>query len=132
VREASEPFFIDREFGGEEVKRLEEAAAKAQLRLTRGGRFFHLTGLSDKGVATRRLTDLYRAEWGEPIQTIGLGDSPNDVSLLQAVDIPILVQNKSGEIDSEVQTQVRAKHTVKSAPAGWNEVKLDTLQGASR
>jgi mannosyl-3-phosphoglycerate phosphatase len=128
IRDADEPFFIDREFGDEEVKRLEEAAARAQLRLTRGGRFFHLTGESDKGIAARRLMELYQTEWSEPIQTIGLGDSSNDLPLLQAVDIPFIVQKKSGVIDSDVQTQVNAKHTIKSGPAGWNEAILELIR----
>lgn len=132
MREADEPFFIDREFGDEEVKRLEEAVTRAKLRLARGGRFFHLTGDHDKGLAARRLIELYQAEWGEQIQTIGLGDSPNDVPLLQAVDIPIIVQKKNGEIDSAVQTQVNAKHKIKSGPAGWNEAILEILHSVSR
>lgn len=131
IREADEPFFIDREFSDVEVKRLEEAAARAQLRLTRGGRFFHLTGQSDKGLAARRLIKLYQNEWSEPIQTIGLGDSPNDTPLLQAVDIPIIVRKKSGEIDSALQSQLEAMHTMKPGPAGWNEAILELLHDAS-
>jgi mannosyl-3-phosphoglycerate phosphatase len=128
IRDADEPFFIDREFGDEEVKRLEEAAAKAQLRITRGGRFFHLIGESDKGIAARRLIELYRAEWGGPIQTAGIGDSPNDLPLLQAVDTPIIMRKKSGEIDPAVQAQVNAKHSTKAGPAGWDEAILEILE----
>lgn len=132
IREANEPFFIDRDFDDEAVKRLEEAATKAQLRITRGGRFFHLTGESDKGLAARRLIELYQAAWSEPIQTIGLGDSPNDVPLLQVVDIPIIVQKKSGEIDPMLQAQVEAEQTIQSGPAGWNETILEILKSESR
>jgi len=131
IRDADEPFFIERTFGDEEVKRLEEVVARAQLRLTRGGRFFHLIGKSDKGLAARRLIELYQAEWGMQIQTVALGDSPNDVPLLQAVDIPINVQKKNGEIDSAVQAHVNAKLTTKSGPSGWNEAVLELLHNAS-
>jgi mannosyl-3-phosphoglycerate phosphatase len=128
IRDASEPFFIDRDVGDGDVKRLEEAVARTQLRLTRGGRFFHLAGDSDKGIAARRLIELYRAEWGGPIQTAGIGDSPNDLPLLQAVDTPIIMRKKSGEIDSEVQAQMNAKHSTKAGPAGWNEAILEIFE----
>ncbi len=127
IRDADEPFFIDREFGDEEVKRLEKAVAWAQLRLTRGGRFFHLTGHNDKGLAARRLVQLYQAEWQQPICTIGLGDSPNDLQLLEAVDLPILVRKKTGEVDPMLRASLKAKCTVSSGPLGWNEAILEIL-----
>ncbi len=127
-RDADEPFFIDRDFGEDEVKRLQTEAWRQGLRVTRGGRFFHLTGSSDKGAAAHQLIRLYQAAWQQPIRTVGLGDSLNDLPLLQAVDAPILVRKKNGEVDENVLAQVKAQITKQPGPAGWNETILELLR----
>jgi mannosyl-3-phosphoglycerate phosphatase len=127
MRDADEPFFIDREFDEKEVERLQTEVWRKGLRVTRGGRFFHLTGSSDKGTAARQLIRLYQAARQQPIRTVGLGDSLNDLPLLQAVDVPILVRKKNGEADENVLMQLKAEITTKAGPAGWNEVVLELL-----
>ncbi len=128
MRDADEPFFIGRDFSEDEVKRLQAEAWREGLRVTRGGRFFHLTGSSDKGTAAHQLIRLYQAAWQRPIRTVGLGDSLNDLPLLQAVDAPVLVRKKNGEVDESVLTQVKAQITKHSGPAGWNEAVLKILE----
>ena len=71
------------------------------LRWTKGGRFFHLTGSHDKGLAVLRLLQYYRERRHrdnglDDIVTIGIGDSMNDLPLLLAVDHPVLVQKADG------------------------------------
>jgi mannosyl-3-phosphoglycerate phosphatase len=61
------------------------------LTWTRGGRFYHARGRHNKGQAAQALAALYRRLNGDTI-TVGLGDGPNDVSLLAIVDIPITVR----------------------------------------
>ena len=57
-----------------------------------GGKFHTVMGQgSDKGVAVNVLTDLFNQEFGT-VRTVGLGDSANDLPLLQAVDTGYLVQ----------------------------------------
>lgn len=129
-RDADEPFFIDRDFDEDDVKRLQDEAGRKGLRVTRGGRFFHLTGDSDKGVATRQLMRLYQTAWQQPMRTAGLGDSLNDLPLLHAVEVPILVRKKNGEVDEKVFMQVKARITTKPGPAGWNEAVLKLLSTA--
>jgi mannosyl-3-phosphoglycerate phosphatase len=127
-RDANEPFFIERDFDEEDVKRLQTEVWRKGLRVTRGGRFFHLTGSSDKGTAAHHLIRLYQAAWQQPIRTVGLGDSLNDLPLLQAVDVPILVRKKNGEVDGSVLAQVKPQITKQPGPAGWNEVVLVLLR----
>ncbi len=67
----------------------------AGLTCLRGGRFYSVTGKSDKGKATKIVTELFKRKLGK-IKTIGLGDSLNDVPMLSEVDVPVLVQ-KPGE-----------------------------------
>lgn len=128
MRDADEPFFIDRDFDENDVERLQAEVWRKGLRVTRGGRFFHLTGSSDKGTATHQLVRLYHAAWQQPIRTVGLGDSLNDLPLLQMVDVPILVRKKNGEVDADVLAQVRAQITTKPGPTGWNEAVLGLRQ----
>jgi mannosyl-3-phosphoglycerate phosphatase len=127
-RDADEPFFIDCDFDEDQVKRLQAEAWRQGLRVTRGGRFFHLTGSSDKGTAAHQLIRLYQAAWQQPMRTVGLGDSLNDLPLLQAVEVPILVRKKNGEVDENVLMQIKAQITSQPGPSGWNEAILGLMQ----
>ncbi|HSB64667.1 MAG TPA: HAD-IIB family hydrolase [Thermoanaerobaculia bacterium] len=86
-----------------------------RVRLVRGGRFWHLSGLHDKADAARRLLELLR-----PSRTIGLGDAPNDVSFLRIVDHPVLVPTKGG-VDGALRAAL-PDADVAPAPsgAGWS------------
>jgi mannosyl-3-phosphoglycerate phosphatase len=92
MREYDEPFIIldqdpvDRE-------RLKKAAAERGLTITEGGRFFHLSGKNDKGQAMQKLMSLYKKLHGN-IVSVALGDSPNDFSMLEFADYPVLVRSK--------------------------------------
>ena len=49
------------------------------MRWTRGGRFYHVIGVSDKAKAVRRLLSLYRMK-DRNLRSIGLGDGLNDAA----------------------------------------------------
>ncbi len=74
---------------------LKREISAARLTMTRGGRFFHILGDSDKGKAVRILADLYRKERG-PVTTVALGDAENDFPMFRAVDRAYLVQKPGG------------------------------------
>jgi mannosyl-3-phosphoglycerate phosphatase len=76
---------------GEEVGKALQKISQVGLNWAHGGRFYDIIGGSDKGKAVRIVSNLYCKLWGE-IETIGLGDSLNDLPMLCEVDIPILVQ----------------------------------------
>ncbi|MDH4196888.1 MAG: HAD-IIB family hydrolase, partial [Candidatus Aminicenantes bacterium] len=114
-REYDEPFVVeDRVTAGD----LSAAAARLGLRTTRGGRFFHLTGDNDKGRAVRALRALYERSRG-PVRTVGIGDSLNDLPLLESVDVAVLVQKPDGAYDPDIGLPglIRAPGP---GPAGWN------------
>ena len=126
-REYDEPFVM--EGNGFEWNRLLEAAAAHGLRCTRGGRFYHLMGGNDKGIASRRLITWYRRrahQEGHILTTVGIGDSLNDLPMLEAVDHPILVQRPDGSYDPAVQLPhlTRAEGV---GPVGWNRSLIDLL-----
>jgi mannosyl-3-phosphoglycerate phosphatase len=127
-REFDEPFrFVRRE--AEFSAQLPRLAHECGLRITRGGRFWHLHGDTDKGRAVRLLKSLFRVKLGE-IRTIGVGDSEMDLPMLNEVDVPIAVLRADGRHDHVLSTGVKALRRVPlRGPAGWNAGVLEALAG---
>lgn len=123
VREYDEPFFV--KGPPEELDRVKTLFRKRGCRCTRGGRFHHLTGPNDKGKAVSDLVRLFERAYGER-RTVGIGDSQNDLPMLWAVDVPILVQRIDGKHDSTVRVPnlIRAQGI---GPQGWRTAVLDLL-----
>jgi len=82
-REYGEPFRIV----SCSEKQLFEAAKAERLDITKGDRYYHLKGKNDKGKAVLRLKEMYAKNFGQ-IQTIGVGNSSNDLPMLDVVDAP--------------------------------------------
>lgn len=121
MREYDEPFLLGRE---EDRAKVEAWVRRAGFQTSHGGLFSHLTGNNDKGKAVRALLTLFR-RWHD-CRAIGLGDSANDLPMLQAVDMPLLVQRPDGTYTAEVNdpTIVRVDGI---GPVGWNRAMLDLL-----
>ncbi|MDD5778041.1 MAG: HAD hydrolase family protein, partial [Candidatus Thermoplasmatota archaeon] len=83
------------------------------LRHVRGGRYHHLTGDSDKGRAVAILIELYRCHYGGVV-TIAVGDSENDLPMLERVDRGYLVQRPDGTYASP-----DFQHAAGGGPWGW-------------
>ncbi|MHB8091294.1 MAG: HAD-IIB family hydrolase [Syntrophales bacterium] len=128
-REFTEPFLAENE---SDIGKIEKLALLEGLKITKGGRFFHLIGLGqDKGIAVKKVIDIYRNNGNqETLVTIGIGDSENDLPMLQQVDIPVLIPRlQQGLLHIELPGLVRA-----NAPGcrGWNSAVgciLDNLAG---
>lgn len=123
VREYDEPFFVNA--SEEEAEQVTALLRKRGFLCTRGGRFHHLTGLNDKGKAVSDLVRLFERAHGE-LRTVGIGDSQNDLPMLWAVDVPILVQRIDGKHDPTVRVRnlIRAQGI---GPQGWRTAVLDLL-----
>jgi mannosyl-3-phosphoglycerate phosphatase len=123
-REFGEPFvFLG---AGTRLDELEAAIREKGLRCIAGGRLFHLAGDNDKGKAVEILMDLYRKKFGA-IVTLALGESPNDLPMLEHVDYPILVRNHRGEHDSRIQLS----NLIKAdgiGPEGWGKAVINFIQ----
>jgi mannosyl-3-phosphoglycerate phosphatase len=125
-REFDEPFLLLREQQGWPFD-LEAVARRRGLALTKGGRFWHLHGDTDKGRAVEVVKSLYRTPDGQ-LGTIGAGDSAMDLPLLQAVDIPVIVAKPDGEYDPAlVQNVARPVLSGRPGPAGWSKGVLEAL-----
>lgn len=110
----------------EAAERLGRASLPPGLRLTKGGRFWHLSGAHDKADA---LLVLAARLGGGP--TVGLGDAPSDAGFLRNVDRPVLVPRRTG-LDPVLAASVPGA-AVAGAPggAGWAEaVRSLVLAGA--
>ena len=124
MREFDEPFIIldqdpvDRES-------LRKAAAQRGLTITEGGRFFHLNGKNDKGQAMQKLMSLYKRLHGN-IVSVALGDSPNDFSMLECADYPVLVRSRRS-FEGLKKRIPRLMVTSDMGPKGWNTALLDIL-----
>ncbi len=116
-REYDEPFILER---NGEIERLRLPAKRNGLVLTRGGRFHHAADGCDKGRAVRILADLYR-EMDSEVLTIAVGDSQNDLSMLQAVDKGYLVRKPDGTYDPEVP-ETAASRVQGIGPKGFRAV----------
>jgi mannosyl-3-phosphoglycerate phosphatase len=124
-REASEPLLWKDtddalEYFGELLK-------KEDLIITKGGRFYHVMSDINKGESINWLFKKYQemepdTDW----ITIGLGDSYNDIEMLESVDYPVLITNpgtKQPEL-SDINTVYKTRLP---GPQGWNEAVIEIL-----
>ncbi|MFN7937083.1 MAG: HAD-IIB family hydrolase [Bryobacteraceae bacterium] len=120
-REYDEPFEV---LNPERAHHLTEAIAAQGLQVTRGGRFWHITGANDKGLAVEAVQQRYSG----PHRTIGLGDGLNDVPLLLACDVAVIIRSsQSGAIQQQVP---HGTITISPGPAGWNEAILSLFRNS--
>lgn len=92
------------------------------LTLVQGGRFYHLTGHSNKADAITRLRDFYPSLTG----CIVLGDSANDAPMLLQAEIPVVVRAPGNA--SLLKYCDPPFITEAVAPAGWAEGISHALQ----
>ena len=126
-REFDEPFALVE--GADRARnRLRAEIRRQGFDQTRGSRFFHILGSNDKGAAVRELMGWYRRARGASVRSVGLGDSPNDIPMLRAVDLPILVARPGGRYDRETFAAVpRARRAGGVGPEGWKRAVLRLL-----
>jgi len=123
-REFSEPLlWQDSE---ENLVKLTEAMAMHGLQLIKGGRFVHLMGQSNKGLALKVLADYYHQAWHEPVETMALGDGNNDIPLLEASDYPVIIRSPVNQ--APVVNHNKVFITQENGPVGWNQAVLDWLE----
>ncbi|MAG08262.1 mannosyl-3-phosphoglycerate phosphatase [Candidatus Woesearchaeota archaeon] len=109
----------------EKVNLFKQAVAEEGFSYTKGGKFHILIKGSDKGKAAGILLELYKKKYGS-IVSIGLGDSLNDLPMLEEVDSAFLVARPDG---SRVDIgNSKAKRVNEIGPKGWSEVVNEALE----
>ncbi|MDH4078735.1 MAG: HAD-IIB family hydrolase [Nitrospira sp.] len=126
-RHYDEPFVVEDEQCPLET--LTHAITARGLRWTKGDRFHHLMGVQDKGQAVHYLIDCYRRladHDRDRLITVGIGNSLNDLPMLQAVEQPILVQQSNGLYETAISLP-KLVLAPGPGPLGWNRAVLSLL-----
>ena len=87
-----------------------------------GGRFIHVSGRSNKGQALQWLAEQYRTAsfMKKPITTLAIGDSQNDIAMLEAADIALTIPSLTHELPKlERENNSYIADTI--APDGWQQ-----------
>jgi len=120
ARDFTEPFILKDE---SKLEALQKTAQKCDLKITKGGRFYHLmSSFQDKGVAVKETIELFKALYQESIHSIALGDSENDLPMLKSVDVPILIEKHDGRyLETNIPNIEKSSY---QGAKGWNEMVL--------
>jgi mannosyl-3-phosphoglycerate phosphatase family protein len=98
-----------------------DAIEQAGGRVLRGGRFLHVSGDCDKGMALRWLNNCFAAcRNATPPTSIAIGDSHNDLAMLEAADYALIIRSPA----HPPPTPARCRNLYISeatGPQGWNE-----------
>lgn len=126
MREFTEPFLTPKNTPPE---RLTAAVEEMGFKVVVGDRFCHLIGGdAGKGIAVHQLVELHRATLsaGQQIVTVGLGNSPNDLDMLENVDHAIVLPGANGP---HPQLRDRGWNIApQPAPEGWAIAVNQALQ----
>lgn len=103
---------------------------KSGAQVLQGGRFIHISGRCDKGVALSWLTQQYRQHFDvKRVKTIALGDSQNDIAMLEVADVAVLVRSPVHDYPNLISSNVI--RTNECGPKGWattlNTLLINTL-----
>jgi len=122
-RDFTEPFILKDE---SVLPNLQNLAATFNIKITKGGRFYHLIGeKQDKGKAVKKCINLFSNVCNKKIESIALGDGENDTTMLENVKTPIIIKNYKGKYISLKNTKAQ-KSSFKGSK-GWNEMVLKNV-----
>lgn len=95
-----------------------------------GGRFLHILGQTDKGVATTWLKNIYQQYSERECRLIASGDGPNDLDMLKLADIAILVRSPAHPPPHPSAQLAHHKDLIisrETGPQGWAEAVQEIL-----
>lgn len=95
-----------------------------QLTLTKGGRFWHVAGQTNKGKAMQRVGQRLSHSDGKTMMA-AIGDSPIDQSMLDLADVPIGIPTSTG-LGVNVDPQ-RGIVAAQQGATGWAEAVSELL-----
>jgi len=100
------------------------ALAASGLFARSGGRFLTVSRGKTKADRMREIVDIYH-----PDLTVALGDAPNDIEMIEAADLGVIVRNDHGPGIPPLagEDRGRIRRTVEPGPAGWNTAMLTIL-----
>jgi mannosyl-3-phosphoglycerate phosphatase len=111
----------------EDIARFIKYVQEDGMKVIHGGRFFDVTVGTDKGIAVGILKKLFKDKFHNNVTFFGIGDSTNDIPMLNLMDIPILVQRQdSSWVDDG---EIKMKNAVDSSRSRISSNKLIKVEG---
>lgn len=124
-REFTEPFTL---LDPADLEELKAEADRYGLTVTTGGRLHHLIGRDQsKGRAVRAVQEALVAGREGEVLSIGFGDAPNDLPMLQAVDIPVVIPHAGGRPLSLPGGGKRVVTATHPGSRGWNDAFFEVI-----
>lgn len=123
-RQSTEPLLWDD--AEDAINHFRVAVEQAGLTLTKGGRFWHVTGQNSKGTAMEKVTDRFRKRSTDDVMCAGIGDSAIDQSMLNVADYPIGIP-----AGGRLNVSINPNHGIvatQEGSAGWAEAVTLLLQ----
>ena len=111
----------------ENYKTFIDMLKSAEIQCVSGGKFKHImSAKANKGEAMNKVLKYYKKYYEKTnIVSIALGDSENDIPMLNASDYPIVILNPSKKTISVDHTNV--KFSKIAGPSGWNNEIIEVL-----
>ena len=91
----------------------------SNLQISKGGRFYHLSDQYDKGKALMKFLEIIKFSDKINCKTISLGDSENDISMLERTDYSCIVKRDKVKISLKKNNNIY--YSINKAPDGWKE-----------
>lgn len=101
------------------LARFRQELQQLELQCVQGGRFYHVMGMFNKASCFAQLKQYYLKMWQEDIRIIALGDSPNDLPMLEQADYAVVIPTAKKEILKPHNPLVYFASQL--APHGWQE-----------
>ena len=97
----------------------------AQLRsqganVLEGGRFLHISGHCDKGIALKWLAEQFSLHSDQAVKTLAIGDSDNDIAMLKSADYAVVVRSPVHE-PLQLAAPAKVYTSNNTGPTGWVE-----------
>ncbi len=92
---------------------------KKGLNILKGGRFFHISDNYNKAKAVKNFIKTIKSISNDRFLTVSLGDSENDICMLESTDYSCIVKNEANKISLKKKKNIYFSKT--EAPDGWRE-----------
>jgi len=125
-RDFDEPFWIDVNEDRETFAAFGEAIEEGGMRLTRGGRCFHVHGASDKGRAAEYVRQRYVEAVGG-VWAAAVGDAANDLPMFRIVERAYLVKRDDDNHDPDIPRDGNIRFMPGIGPFGFSQAVDDLL-----
>ena len=99
---------------------------KVGLQIVKGGRFHTVSGKHNKGTSLDWMRSFFKTSMSSHVKIIALGDSMNDLPMLEAADIAICIRSHANPpLKSNQKTIITSTNT---GVKGWNESVLSHIK----